>query len=202
MMRRDNTKSLVLLLGAIENAKALAGLGGGVLRETIVNPAKAICIGTMNRASEGWVARYIAALAGRGFESFEPFFWQTTNGQNLAGLGKRCLHAFGDRDITVLTPAMFGDPREDQLMDRQSLQGWKDRIYNTHHFGANCVAGLTGRIRGKPLTERLGPYTRFWSELAKRVRARESGLHARIVRWVGTVPAATGTLRIIRTPRT
>ena len=45
-----------------------------------------------------------------GFESFEPFFWQTTNGQDIAELGKRCLDAIGDRDITISTLGMFGNP--------------------------------------------------------------------------------------------
>ena len=42
---------------------------------------------------------------------------------------------------------MFGRGSE----DREALQGWKDCIDNAHHFGATCVAGFTGRVRGKPL---------------------------------------------------
>ena len=63
---------------------------------------------------------------------------------------------------------MFGNPLETQPMDLQTLQGWKDCIDNAHHFGATCVAGFTGRIRGKPLTESLGRYKQVWTELASR----------------------------------
>ncbi len=138
------------------------------------NPTKAIRIGTMIKASEGQAAQNIAAIAGLGFESFQPFFWQTTNNQDLRELGKSCLGAIGDRDITISTLGMFGNPLEEQEMDRQTLQGWKDCIDNAHHFGATCVAGFTGRIRNKPLTDSLPRYREIWSELAK--RAADKGI--------------------------
>ena len=128
----------------------------------------------MIRASEGHAARNITAIADLGFESFEPFFWQTTNGQNLEDLGKRCRDAIGDRDITISTLGMFGNPLEDREADLQTLQGWKDCIDNAHHFGAACVAGFTGRIRGKPLTDSLPAYRQVWTDLAR--RAADKGI--------------------------
>ena len=68
-------------------------------------------------------AERIAEIADLGFESFEPFFWQTTNGQDLAELGKRCLDAIGNRDITISTIGMFGNPLEDQEMDSPDAAG-------------------------------------------------------------------------------
>jgi sugar phosphate isomerase/epimerase len=132
------------------------------------NPAKSIRIGTMINATEGKAPQRIKEIGDLGFESFEPFFWQTTNGQDIAELGKRCLEAIGNRDITISTIGMFGNPLEDGEMDRQTLQGWKDCIDNAQHFGATCVAGFTGRIRNKPLTDSLPRYREVWSELAKR----------------------------------
>lgn len=136
------------------------------------DPVKSIRIGTMIQATAGKAPENIAAIADLGFESFEPFFWQTTNGQDLAELGKRSLAAIGDRDITINTIGMFGNPLEDGEMDRQTLQGWKDCIDNAHHFGATCVAGFTGRVRGKPLTDSLGQYKKVWTELAQRAADR------------------------------
>ncbi len=133
----------------------------------MTNPAKAIRIGTMIRATNEDAAAGIAKIADLGFESFEPFFWQTTNGQNLAELGKRCVAAIGDRDITISTLGMFGNPLEGTDLDQQTLQGWKDCIDNAHHFGATCVAGFTGRIRNKPLTDSLPRYKQVWSELGE-----------------------------------
>jgi sugar phosphate isomerase/epimerase len=113
-----------------------------------LDPAKAIRIGTMISASGGKAAQQIAALADLGFESFEPFFWQTTNGQDLAELGKRCRDAIGNRDITISTLGMFGNPLEEQPHDLATLEGWKDCIDNAHHFGATCVAGFTRQACG------------------------------------------------------
>ena len=48
------------------------------------NPANSIRVGTMISASAGQAATRIGQIADLGFESFEPFFWQTTNGQDLA----------------------------------------------------------------------------------------------------------------------
>jgi len=138
------------------------------------NPAKDIRIGTMINATGGHAAARIAEIAGLGFESFEPFFWQTTHAQDLKELGKRCLDAIGNRDITISTLGMFGNPLEDQEMDRQTLQGWKDCIDNAVHFGATTVAGFTGRIRGKKLTDSLPRYKQVWTELSK--RAADKGI--------------------------
>ncbi|MEP7240105.1 MAG: sugar phosphate isomerase/epimerase, partial [Devosia sp.] len=105
----------------------------------MTDPAKAVRIGTMINATSGHAAARIAEIADLGFESFEPFFWQTTKGQDLAELGKRSRESIGNRDITISTLGMFGNPLEDQDLDRQTLQGWKDCIDNAHHFGATCV---------------------------------------------------------------
>lgn len=140
----------------------------------MTDPAKSIRIGTMIQASAGKAAENIAAIADLGFESFEPFFWQTTNGQDIAELGKRCRDAIGDRDITISTLGMFGNPLEDEEMDRETLKGWHECIDNAHHFGATCVAGFTGRIRNTPLPESLPRYKQVWSELNK--RAADKGI--------------------------
>lgn len=121
----------------------------------------------MIAASAGDAAERMGQIAHLGFESFQPFFWQTTNGQKLAELGKRCKDAIGDRDIVIQAIGMFGNPLEGQSPDLETLQGWKDCIDNAHHFGATVVAGFTGRLRGKPLTDSLPRYREIWAELAK-----------------------------------
>ena len=134
----------------------------------MTDPAKAIRIGTMIKASETGADQRMAKIADLGFESFEPFFWQTTNGQNLAELGKRCLDAIGNRDITISTIGVFGNPLEERDADLTTLAAWKDAIDNAHHFGATCIAGFTGRVRGKPLPESLPRFKQVFGELSKR----------------------------------
>jgi sugar phosphate isomerase/epimerase len=140
----------------------------------VTNPAKAIRIGTMIDATRGRLPERIAELAPLGFESFQPMFWQSTRGQDLAELGKRSLDAIGDRDITISTIDMFGNPLEDGDIDRETLQGLKDCIDNAHHFGATCIGGFTGRLRNRPLPESLPRYKQVWSDLAK--RAADKGI--------------------------
>ncbi len=140
----------------------------------MTNPAKAIRIGTMIDATRGRLPERIAELAPLGFESFQPMFWQSTRGQDLAELGKRSLDAIGDRDITISTIDMFGNPLEDGDIDRETLQGLKDCIDNAHHFGATCIGGFTGRLRNRPLPESLPRYKQVWSDLAK--RAADKGI--------------------------
>jgi len=123
-------------------------------------------------ATRGRLPDRIGELAPLGFESFQPMFWQSTRGQDLAELGKRSLDAIGERDITISTIDMFGNPLEDGDIDRETLQGLKDCIDNAHHFGATCVAGFTGRLRNRPLPESLPRYKQVWSELAKRAAGK------------------------------
>lgn len=164
------------------------------------NPAKSIRIGTMVSATKGGAAQRMAEIADLGFESFEPFFWQTTNGQNLADLGKRCREAIGDRDVTISTLGMFGNPLEETDIDLQTLQGWKDCIDNAHHFGATCVAGFTGRIRNRPLTDSLPRYRKAGgsSPLAPPTRASRSP--SRTAQWTATGRQAIGTSPTIPMP--
>lgn len=162
------------------------------------DPLKSIRIGTMIQATQGGAARRIAELADQGFESFEPFFWQTTNGQDLAELGKRCVDAIGNRDIAITTVGMFGNPLEGGDLDLQTLQGWRDCIDNARHFGATCVAGFTGRVRGTSIPDSLPRFKEVWSDLAK--RAADNGVRIAFENCAMDGDWATGDWNIAHTP--
>ena len=49
-------------------------------------------------------------------------------GAALAEMGKRSLEAIGDRDITISTLGMFGNPLEEKQLDLQTLQTLNGRI--------------------------------------------------------------------------
>ena len=134
---------------------------------------KAIRIGTMIRGHEPDPVGYVEKILPHGFESLEPYFWQTVN-KDLPELAKRLKDAIGDRDVTMSTLGMFGNPLEGQEKDIETLRGWEALIDNAHHFGATCVAGFTGRLRNRPLPESLPRYKQVWSELAK--RAADKGI--------------------------
>ena len=108
------------------------------------------------------------AILPLGFESIEPFFWQTLGGKDIPRLAGELKDAIGDADVTIGALGMFGNPLEEQELDRETLRGWETLIDNAHLFGADVVAGFTGRIRGKPLPESLPRFKEVWGELAKR----------------------------------
>ena len=127
-----------------------------------------IRIGTMVKANLADPAAYVRQILDLGFESIEPFFWQTTGGKDIPRLASELKEAIGNRDVTMSTLGMFGNPLEDGEADRQTLSGWETLIDNAHLFGATCIAGFTGRIRGKPIEASLPRFKEVWTRLAER----------------------------------
>ncbi|MCB8881451.1 sugar phosphate isomerase/epimerase [Acidisoma cellulosilytica] len=129
-------------------------------------------IGTMVKCNQGDVGAYLRQILPHGFESIEPFFWQSLGGADLPRLAGEIQEAIGDRDVTISTLGMFGNPLEDGALDRATLDGWKALIDNAHLFGAKTIAGFTGRVRGRPIEESLPRYKEVWGGLARRAADR------------------------------
>ena len=127
-----------------------------------------IRIGTMIKANGPDPAGYVRQIIGHGFESIQPFFWQTLGGKDVPRLAGELREAIGGADVTIEALGMFGNPLEDRELDIETLRGWEILIDNAHLFGAKIVAGFTGRLRGKPLPESLPRYKQVWGELARR----------------------------------
>jgi sugar phosphate isomerase/epimerase len=138
------------------------------------DPLTNIRIGTMVRANAPDPAAYISQILQYGFESIQPFFWQTLGGKDIPRLADQIREAIGDRDVAIEALGMFGNPLEDKELDVETLRGWETLIDNAHLFGAKIIAGFTGRIRGKPLPESLPRYKKIWGELAR--RAADKGI--------------------------
>ena len=134
----------------------------------MTDPLREIRIGTMVKAMQPDPATYVRAIVRLGFESIQPFFWQTLGGNDLPRLAGELKEAIGDADVKVSALGMFGNPLEDRDLDRQTLKGWETLIDNAHYFGADLVAGFTGRIRGAKLPESLPRFKGVWGELARR----------------------------------
>ena len=132
-----------------------------------------IRIGTMIRANAADPAAYVSQIVGLGFESIEPFFWQTID-KDLPLLAKQLHEAVGDADVSIDTLGMFGNPLEDDELGRQSIAGWIALIDNAHHFGARTIAGFTGRVRNQPIEASLPQFKKVWGELSR--RAADKGL--------------------------
>ncbi|GAB0116731.1 sugar phosphate isomerase/epimerase family protein [Acidisoma sp. 7E03] len=131
-------------------------------------------IGTMVRCNGGVAASYVQQILPHGFESIEPFFWQTLGGADLPRLAEDLREAIGDRDVTMSTLGMFGNPLEEDDLGRETLDGWRQLIDHAHLFGATTIAGFTGRLRGRPIEDSVPRYRAVWGELAH--RAADCGL--------------------------
>ena len=67
---------------------------------------------------------------------------------------------------------VFGNPLEDEALDRETLAGWEAAIDHAHLFGTDIVSGFTGRLRGRPLPESLPRFKTVFGELARRAADR------------------------------
>lgn len=132
------------------------------------NPLLDIRIGTMVRANLDDPAAYIKAILPLGFESIQPFFWQTLGGKDLPRLAGEIREAIGDADVVVSSLGVFGNPLESGDVDRGVLHAWETAIDHAHLFGTSMVSGFTGRIRGKPLPDSLPRFREVWGPLARR----------------------------------
>ena len=134
----------------------------------MTDPLHAIRIGTMVKAGQPDPAAYVRAILPLGFESIQPFFWQTLGNKDIPRLAAELKQAIGDADVTISALGMFGNPLEDGDLDRETLRGLEALIDNARLFGADVVACFTGRIRGRPLPESLPRFKAVWGELARR----------------------------------
>ncbi|TIP78380.1 MAG: sugar phosphate isomerase/epimerase, partial [Mesorhizobium sp.] len=132
------------------------------------NPLLDIRIGTMVRANLDDPAAYIKAILPLGFESIQPFFWQTLGGKDLPRLAGQIREAIGDADVVVSSLGVFGNPLESGDVDRGVLDAWETVIDHAHLFGTSMVSGFTGRLRGKPLPDSLPRFREVWGPLARR----------------------------------
>jgi sugar phosphate isomerase/epimerase len=134
----------------------------------MTDPLLDVRIGTMVKGNAPDPAAYVRSILQYGFESIQPYFWQTMGCKDIPRLAAGLKEAISDSDVRVSALGMFGNPLEDQELDRETLKGWQTLIDNAHLFGTDIVTGFTGRIRGKPLPDSLPRFKQVWGELARR----------------------------------
>jgi sugar phosphate isomerase/epimerase len=119
-------------------------------------------------------ANYIRQIKDHGFESFSITFWQTLGDTDLVRLAGEVKEAIGDSDIKISSVAVFGNPLETTEIDQQTLRGWEALIDHAHLFGADIVAGFTGRLRGKSIPDSMPRFKEVFTPLAQ--RAADKGI--------------------------
>jgi sugar phosphate isomerase/epimerase len=129
-------------------------------------PLHDVRIGTLVPAQNA--DRYIKQILQHGFESFSLTFGHAVGDIKLDELAKRVEDTLADSGAVVSSVGVYGNPLEERPEDKETLRGWEQLIDNAHLFGADIVAGFTGRLRGVPLDESLPRFQQVFSELGKR----------------------------------
>lgn len=127
-----------------------------------------IRIGTLVRGNQPDIAGYIEQILPHGFESLQIMFWQTLDGHDLPTLAEQVKEALGDSGVVISSLGVFGNPLETTAIDLASLAAWEQAIDAAPLFGADVVAGFTGRVRGEPIEASLPRFKAVFGELAKR----------------------------------
>jgi len=138
----------------------------------MIPPHSDIRIGTLVNGNGKDPAGYLRQLLPHGFESFQISFWQTLGGVDLPRLAEEVREAFGGADATISSLAIFGNPLEGTTIDLETLHGWEQCIDHARLFGAEIVAGFTGRLRDRALDESIPRFREVFGELAKRAADR------------------------------
>jgi sugar phosphate isomerase/epimerase len=111
---------------------------------------------------------YIQQILPHGFESFSLTFWQTTVGVDWKKLAKGVNAVLGDSGAVISSLGIYGNPLEQGEKDLETVRGWEQCIDNAHLFGADIVAGFSGRLRGKPIHESIPRFQKVFGKLADR----------------------------------
>ena len=127
-----------------------------------------IRIGTLVSANQAHPADILRQILPYGFESFSLTFWQTTGGADLRRLAEQVREVLCESNATISSLAIFGNPLETAPLDLESLAAWEQLIDNAHLFGADIVAGFTGRLRGRPIPDSLPRFKEVFTPLAQR----------------------------------
>ena len=130
-----------------------------------------IRIGTLVDGRGKNPANYIRQILPHGFESFSLTFWQTTGNVDLKRLAGEVREVMDDRAV-VSSLAVFGNPLESAPTDKETLRSWEKAIDHAHLFGADIVAGFTGRLRGQPLDKSIPQFKKVFGRLARRAADR------------------------------
>src|SRR4029450_10523736 len=128
---------------------------------------QAIRIGTLVNGNER-TASYISQILPHGFESFSITFWQILGKTDLKRLAGEVQEALGSSGTIISSLAIFGNPLETTPIDCETLRGWEVLIDNVHLFGADIVAGFTGRLRNQPIDKSMPRFREVFGPLAER----------------------------------
>lgn len=115
--------------------------------------------------------QYIEQILEHGFESFQLFFWQSTEHLDLKQFAKEVGAVLRGTGVTISSLGIFGNPLATREKDKETLLGWQKCIEAAPLFGCDVVAGFAGRVIDKPIGESIPEFTRVFTPLAQQAKA-------------------------------
>ena len=112
--------------------------------------------------------KYLKQIIPHGFESFELTFWQRLGNTDLKKLAREVKQALGTSGAIISSVGIYGNPLEQEPLDKETVEGWKALIDHAHLFGTDLVCGFAGRLRGKPIDQSIPRFKEVFGDLAKR----------------------------------
>jgi sugar phosphate isomerase/epimerase len=135
-----------------------------------MNAQTDIRIGTLVNVNKN-TASYIKQILPHGFESFSLTCWQTVN-VDLKKTAKEVKAVLKGKDAVVSSISMFGNPLENEEIDKKTREGWKALIDHAELFGTDIVTGFTGRLRGKSIPDSMPRYAEVFGELGAHAKKK------------------------------
>ena len=117
---------------------------------------------------------YIRQILPHGFESIGITFWQTLGETDIAKLAEEVAAVLEGTGVVISSLGIFGNPLENEPTDLETRKGWETLVDHAPLFGADIVAGFTGRLRGKPIPDSIPQFRQVFGDLA--ARAKEKGV--------------------------
>jgi sugar phosphate isomerase/epimerase len=141
-------------------------------------------IGTVIKGPD--FAGQIRALAPRGFECFQVFFWQTLGSVKLRELGQEIRRAAEETGTVISSLGIYGNVLQGDPMAGETLRGFQALIEEAGTFGTDLVGGFAGRVPDRPIEESIGPWKSVFDELLRRAADRGVRLALENCRMGGT----------------
>ena len=149
----DNIKSLAMVFGAIESAETGRRVADHRLKEPSVCRTRFSTFASARWCGPTSPIRppMSAQILPLGFESIQPFFWQTLGGKDIPRLAGEIREAIGDADVVVSSLGMFGNPLEDEPTRPRDARGLGDAdrqrasLRHRHRSPASPAASAASR---------------------------------------------------------
>lgn len=126
---------------------------------------KDIRIGTIVQGRKA--PELISQVIGHGFESFELTFGPRTTDVDLTALAEKVMPLLRPTDAVISALGVYANPLLEDEAGEEARKSWMQAIKAAADFGCDIVAGFTGALPGKSITDALDRYVKVFDPIAR-----------------------------------